>query len=445
MKRFTIVLAGLAMTIPAFAQEDQEPNRLLINNTSGSFTGYVIDRVSNITFARVEGDVKAEIEVKEVVDCDTAIMSVTRSESCVGFKLDVVPAVLASQYDDQGLISYINSRRNFSTYYQDFTDAELTGINLNFDSEYDIVTIGIDSYGVEDGVCRARIKTPPPVLVGDPRLETEVVDRQLYSFSVKFTPNDDVLEYFCVAGEKGSMESQFNMFAPMFGFTNMSQLIKKWGYKREGEQVVDWTNMNPNTEYEVYYVASDAEGNLAPWQKIETSTLALGGEGEALVSIELGDYVYADWEGEMKPSQFISFTPNDQTSCYRFNVVTADYYDSDAEGYKADLCSDPWMPMAYWFFYEPMETDYQIDPETECVAIAAGKNINGEWGSVTELRFTTPDHAEGELPEEAVAKTPARNGKIPTRINAKKSGDMPFDHTPGKLPVVRKATGIELH
>ena len=445
MKKFTIMLAGLAMAIPAFAQEDQQPNRLLINSTAGTYTGYVIDRVSNITFARVEGEVKADIEVKEVVSCELIKLSVTMSEASMSYKLAVVPAVLAGQYNDQTLISYINSRNMGSVFYQDFTDAELTGITLNADSEYDIVTIGIDAYGVEDGVCRARIKTPAPVLVGDPQVQAEVVDRQLRSFSIKFTPNDDVLEYFCVAGETGTIESQFNMFAPMFGFTNMAQLIKMWGYAREGEQVVEWTDMNPNEEYEVFYVASDADGNLAPWQKIVTSTLALGGEGEALVNIELGDYVYADWNGEMLPSQFVTFTPNDQASCYRFNVVRADYYDNDTEGYKADLCSDPWMPMAYWFFYEPIETDFQIDPETECVAIAAGKNVNGEWGSVTELRFTTPDHAEGKLPEEVVAKVPARNGKIPARINAKKSSDMPFDHTPGKLPVVRKATGIELH
>lgn len=46
--------------------------------------------------------------------------------------------------------------------------------------------------------------------------------------------------------------------------------------------------------------------------------------------------------------------------------------------------------MAKWFFYEPVTTDFQIDPNTEAVAIAAAKNANGEWGTICVKRFTTP-------------------------------------------------------
>ena len=49
------------------------------------------------------------------------------------------------------------------------------------------------------------------------------------------------------------------------------------------------------------------------------------------------------------------------------------------------------MPTPGWFQYEELTTDYQIDPGTKCVVIAAAKNINGEWGPVTEIFFTTPD------------------------------------------------------
>ena len=51
--------------------------------------------------------------------------------------------------------------------------------------------------------------------------------------------------------------------------------------------------------------------------------------------------------------------------------------------------------MAYWFFYEPLTTDFQLNPNTEYVAIAAGKNAEDVWGKVTELRFTTPAAPSG--------------------------------------------------
>jgi hypothetical protein len=131
----------------------------------------------------------------------------------------------------------------------------------------------------------------------------------------------------------------------------------------------------------------------------------LGGDGEANVTITLGKYELAEWWGEMLPSQYITFTPNDQSSAYRFGVYTAEQYDPYADAIKADLCSNPPVPTSGWFFYEEISTDYQINPNTECVAIAAAKNINGEWGPITEVRFTTPETIEGETEVTAPNKT----------------------------------------
>ena len=63
------------------------------------------------------------------------------------------------------------------------------------------------------------------------------------------------------------------------------------------------------------------------------------------------------------------------------------------------------MPTDGWFQYETLTTDYQIDPNTDCVAIAAARNINGEWGPITELYFTTPN----EVPSKSV--TPSNRPK----------------------------------
>lgn len=441
-KIYTIIMAVFAIVLSAFAQDAQEPNRLLLNNTIGNYTGYILDRVDNLTFARVDGVAKAEIEISDA-DIDEITLSITKSDVCTAYKLDVIPATVADAYNDLTLITYIDRNPNVPVFYDDYTDASLTGITLNPGSEYVVVTIGLDPYGIEDGVERARFTTESLPVAGDPQVTAEVVDRQLQSFSVKFTPNNDVMEYYCVAGEKGTMQSQYEMFGPMFGFSNFTEMIMAWGAARISEDIVTWSDMAPNTEYEVFYVALDVAGNPAPYQVIETSTLALGGEGAAWVDIELGDYIYAEWGDETLPSQFLTFTPNDESSCYRFGVYLAETYDTYADDIKNELRSDPPMPAAYWFFYDPITTDFQINPNTDCVAIAAAKNGNGEWGEINEFRFTTAESPSPEANAPAkTAKTP-KNGKFKAR-NVKNMMGIPFNHVSGKLPTISAPSKIQI-
>lgn len=391
MKKLAFFLSTLLFSITVFAQT---PNRMLVQDATG-YKGYVLDRVDSITFAEVFGEVKANVTVSAAT-CDTLTLSVTRSESCRAFKINVVPATIAGQLtNDLAVINWLN-RLNSPTYYEDFTSGKLTGIDLDAGSDYVVYTVGLDEFGVEAGVCKAEFSTPEPEIVGDPKVEVKIIDRQLRSFKIEVTPNEDVQEFYCVAGEKGTMQSQYEMFGAMFGFTNFGQMIKAWGVARSGKDSVEWTSMDPNTEYEIFIVCTDANDALAPHQVFEVSTLELGGPGVASVAIELKDYKLADWgEEELLPSQFITFTPNDQASCFRFNVVLDDTaYNNHKEEYWNELRSDPPMPsMAYWFFYEELTTDFQINPNTAAVAIAAAKNSKGEWGEVTELKFTTPDRA----------------------------------------------------
>ena len=439
MNKFSIALASAAIAVSAFAQDAEIPNRLILTNTIGNTKGYVLDRVKDLTFARVDGEVKANVDLLSV-ECDLLTLDVTKTEACHSYKLDILPATVADKYDDLTVITYIDNYTNAPVFFDDYTNAELTGIELKPATDYVLVTIGIDGYGVEDGVVRVPFTTPKPEIVGTPEITAEVVDRQLYSFSVKFTPNDDVAAYYCVAGEKGTLMSQYDFFAPMMGLSSFTDLIMSWGLQRQGEQIVEWKDMAPNTDYEVFYVGIDINGTPADYKCIEASTLPLGGDGEAKVDIEILEYEYADWFGEMLPSQYIGFTPNDQSSCYRLAVYLAANYDPIADEVKSELKTDPEMPTAYWFFYDAMVTDFQINPNTECVAIAVAKNGNGEWGEVTEVRFTTPEEADGK-PEEAAMK-PA-GSKIKNRLPMKKNIGS-FIHEPGKAPIFPKAKKMQL-
>lgn len=425
MKKTTSILASLAITLSAFAQNTAEPNRMFVNDGQGSYKGFVIERVSDLTFAKVEGEVKADVKIHSVA-ADALELSVTRSEACQGFQIGVLPRTVANALSTpSSLINYLENNAETATSYEDFNHGKMTGLTLVAGGEYALITVGIDMYGVKDGICREDFTAPSVPLKGDPKVTATLREATTSSFTIEFVPNSDTSVYYTVAGDKGSIARQYEQFGPMMGLTSMTQLVMSWGLENLDTQTKTWKDMAPNTDYEVYIVACDRDGNPAQPVIFETSTLSLGGHGEASVEIKLGDYKLMDWGDKTLPSQFITFTPNDQAASYRFGVYTAQQYDEKSAEIQGELCSEPPMPdMAHWFFYEPVTTDFQIDPSTDVVAIAAAKNIDGTWGKVTELRFTTPAQVAG------MPANPGNQAVTPRLV----AGKLPASALKGKVP-----------
>lgn len=436
MNKIFYSLAALTIACSAMAQE-ATPNRLLVTKSSGDRTGFVLQGIQDLSFAKVDGEVEAQITINSVA-LDQLNLTVTKTPACNYFMIGVIPGVSAAQIKDaDSALRYLNSVGASGPYYDDFPSADLTGISLNPDSDYAVLTVGFDMYGVAAGFCVASFKTPGTPLVGDPKVEVSLVETGLFAFTLKFVPNDDVREYYAVAGPKGELQSQYEQFGPMMGFTSINQMVMSWGIKNTGECDKTWEDMDPNTEYEVYVVATDQNGTAAPYTIFNCSTLTLGGTGIAQVEIELADYKLEDWNGEQLPSQYVYYTPNEETAAYRMGVYPAEQYDANEEQIKNDICSEPPMPsMAYWFFYEEMGTDYQINPDNECVAIAAGKNLNDEWGPITIVRFKTASEVGGKP---TILNAPARvnANKDVKGLKVVKGRIVPANKTfrPGTLPV----------
>ncbi len=67
------------------------------------------------------------------------------------------------------MVNYMDSHSPAQQYSQDFTEADLTGLELVDGGDYTLVTVGIDAYGVQDGVCRANFTAPAIPVAGDPQ------------------------------------------------------------------------------------------------------------------------------------------------------------------------------------------------------------------------------------------------------------------------------------
>lgn len=420
MKKLYTTLLSTLFVGSAFAQ-GLSNERMVVTDNLGQKTSYAVDRIKQISFPVAAGEAKAEVSVSQVT-AEKVTFVVTRNEYAESFKLDIMPKLRANAMSDDQLAAYVDNN-NKTVYYQDFTagDVSLESFQAKAMTEYQAITVGFDEYGTPCGVCRADFTTLPAVLVGNPKVEHSDLTIAPREFSVTTTANADVKGYATLAGEKGILMDQYYGWGAMMGFSNFSDLVKGWGYQHTPgdngwEPATDsWKQMSPGTDYQIFIQGWDAKDNYLPCDTINLTTKVLGGVGAATVDMTLGDYKLQDWNGEQLYSQFITFTPNDQSSCYRFNVVKAELYDKDAEGYQNDLKQDPPMPMSNWFFYEPVTTDFQIDPETEVVAIAAAKNANKEWGVVSVKRFTTPAAtATPEVPAERPVAAPAKVKKVQT-------------------------------
>lgn len=427
MKRILTSLAmAAAVLLPGFAQNN--PNRMIVSR-GGQETAFNIDNISEISFANINGSVSCKIEVSKV-SAESINLNVTPSADCASFLINVLPAVTVRQLvgNPVGAEAYLKST-GAGEYQGEFKDAQLTGMEMTAGVEYAVVTVSYDRYGCEGEVNAAYFKVPEKELIGDPVVTYKVVSEDLTSIKVDFDANEDVGGFAVVIGEKGELMKQYEQFAPMMGFSCVGDMVKGWGKTFPGNRSdsYTWTDLNPNTEYEIYLQAWDADDTYTPLQIIDVRTESKGGSGASVVTITPGDYVLADWGGEKLPSQFFTFTPNDQTWRYRFGVYTEEIYNENKEEIRSELCSEPDMPMAYWFFYDELTTDYQINPNTTVIVIGAGQNADGKWGDITEVKYTTPASVKG-----APAKVASEMRGVNSRVKAVKADEK------GKIPANSK-------
>lgn len=404
MKRTISLLLLSILCLCAWSQTN--PNRLLVVDKAGSYQGFLVERIDSLIFRQIEGRVAADLDFKEYrtgATGDTIFLSIAMTPDCFSFQIDVIPSnVMGFLQDEARLANYVQNHGG-QHYYQDFTDAMMTGFDYSFEpnAEYFIVTLGYDGYGIPCSTSQVNFKTPSPEIVGDPYVEATIDEVTSSSFTMTFKPNADVFSYSVCAFEAGTAQEQFNMWGAFMGFATIEQMVYAWGLQNSEDLTYTWTAMSPGTDYEVLIAIYDAQGNFAPLITVPVSTLKVGGEGIAEVTIVIGDM---GGDAENGYYQNVIFTPNAECSLYHAMLITKAAYDDEwgEEGVKEYLMSDtnPYNPFdSYWDLYGEDNGYWNVDPATSYYAIAIGKNINNEWGPMVKVEFTTPD-----APADAAAK-----------------------------------------
>lgn len=389
------------------------PNRVLITDKTGNTRGYLAERIDSIWFAQIEGRIAAEIEYLGFNTGDTGDtlkIAVTRTPGCEAFRIDCLPKNRADLLTTEDAIANYLDQGGSEYYWQDFTNADMTGYSFKPDVEYTIITVGYDKYGVPCGAERCDFKAPKKDLVGDCSITYTIDEVTTNEITISFTPASGVAGYAACSYLAGTAEEQFKMFAPMFGFEHIGDMIKKFGLQNVGNTTNTWDKLEPGTDYEIYVQAWDEKGTYADMIVIPVSTKKFGGEGVAEMTIEIGNF---GGNANTGYYQVVTYIPNDQTAMHRDMLIEKDGYDKEwneekiTEYLKEDNPYDP-----SWNQYGIDEAYWTADPNKEYIAFSIAQNINGEWGPLARKDLKTP-----EAPQSAAKK----KGDMQERLTIKKT------------------------
>ena len=400
MKKILSLLTLALFTLLASAQTGTTPNRLLVNSQLGT-KAFAIDKVDSLSFARVDGEIKANVQFLKFAtgEADTLWVSVQRTEAAKTFSIEVLPTNTAKAYSTDDIIARYMEMSKSAQYGEDFTSGQMTGFPKPFaaNTSYTIVTMAYDQYGVPGQASRAEFTTPKTPTVGNPTVTYTIDSIGAQAVKMTATPNADCSEFYWCQFKKGEAQTQFEQWGPMMGFNNIEEMVKSfswYGYSDTQEKV--WDGLAPNTEYEIYVVPTDINGTFGDMVIIPFTTAKLGGNGTATVDITIGDFGGDETSGYY---QNITFTPNDQTAVYHALIMQESYYNANYtdETIKNVLTSEtnPFNPWDnYWSLYDANSAAWSADKGTAYLALALAQNANGEWGPLAKKAYSTPADAD---------------------------------------------------
>ncbi len=429
---FTIVFALLALV----GNAQTNPNRVLVRDVNGAMTGYLAERIDSIFFGKVEGKVVAEITFDSFTKTDEGAeiqCKVKNSPACKGFKLACVATNVAKNMTTEAQKANYIDKYGTPVMYDDFSNGAKVTIpsaDQKFvdDSEYTLMTLGFDEYGIGCGVSEVTFKTPKAALAGKPTVTAEVSEVTTTSFKITVTPNEDCYGYYACAFDvaSGGILGTFNTMGSFFGFANVGDMIKGWGQiEHSGVETIEWKNQEPGSEYEVAIVPVDMNGNLGDYIIVKVKTVGAGGDGAALVSTEVPAEEFYKYTAEDQTIQYVQrviFTPNDQTNIYRDGLVEADEYDKDPQFYN-DIVLFPEQTTIDTNHTGVDSFLWNVKASTRYYAISVGQNNKGEWGEICKFEFTTPDASKAEWlqgeakPKAVVAGVSARQYSATTTVS----------------------------
>ncbi|MBQ8223250.1 MAG: T9SS type A sorting domain-containing protein [Bacteroidales bacterium] len=223
----------------------------------------------------------------------------------------------------------------------------------------------LTAFGIETHSCDDEVEE-------DPSVEITLGEITPTTVEATFTPNETCDSYHILMSTATEMEQWSNMYG-----MPLEQLVQMWGIKYTSETTYTWTEMAPETEYTVYAVPVDAEGNLYEAITILATTGQNGGTGTSVISLEV----------ELTSNTSVKTTaiPNEETAVYHYGLITLEYFNEIGISEAIQVIRENQYPL-----YETDVCEWiELVPNTDYYAIASGQNADGVWGETTIIPFRT--------------------------------------------------------
>ena len=244
---------------------------------------------------------------------------------------------------------------------------------LTSNTAYVIYALPVDVDGFNGEIKSITVTTKALV----PQVEITKGEVLTYSISASFAQNEDCTQYyFLIAQSTETVDAEYIM---------ANGELKSESYAHT------WENLMSNTNYTIYALPIDIEGNAGEVNTLVVKTKVEAGVSEVDIDVEKLD----------ETTVTITATPNENTVLYHYIIVTKAEADAMGEEALMEKLNENEN------YLDSIADVYTMTVESNVVycVVAQGQNRDGEWGEVTRYEFVVAGPAAVAIDVEKLTET----------------------------------------
>lgn len=203
-----------------------------------------------------------------------------------------------------------------------------------------------------------------------PDVTITVTNTTTTTVTADFTPNSSCTSYHILM----STANEMTMYAQMMQCP-LTNLVISWGIEYQNADTYTWEEMTPATEYTIY-VAAIGNGDTVLCTQLAT-TQSQGGAGASAIEITVTDITTS--------SARVICTPNSETAVFYDQLIAKSLFEEIGQDSATAIVKASMYPL----YTTDDWTWSNLEENTEYYALAIGQNVNGEWGDLSILEFST--------------------------------------------------------